>query len=73
MVETILAELDLADIQCLKVFNKIDRVEDQEAVRYELEREGVVVSATDASTLEPFLLEAQQMMGKSLGWSLNEQ
>ncbi len=71
VVETILAELDLADIQCLKVFNKIDRVVDREAVHYDLESEGVIVSAIDASTLEPFLLEAQRIMGKSLGWNLH--
>ena len=67
VVDSLLSELDLNDIQCLKVFNKIDRVADPEAVRRDLETEGVVISAVDRTTLQPFLDEAQRCMGKSLG------
>jgi GTPase len=71
VVETLLRDLDLNDIPCLKVFNKIDRVEDQEAVRFDIGDEGVVVSAIDATTLDPFLEAAERLMGKSLGWGNN--
>ncbi len=69
VVDAILNELNLNGIQQLKVFNKIDCVADSEHLSTELQREGVVVSALDRSTLQPFLLEAQRLMGKSLGWS----
>lgn len=69
VVDNLLSELELNDIQCLKVFNKIDKVEEKEAVRGDLAGDGVVISARDPSTLEPFLEEAQRLMGKSLGWS----
>ena len=68
VVEDLLRELNLADIECLKVFNKIDSVENQDEMRKILEREGVVVSALEKESLGPFLETAQAMMGKSLGW-----
>lgn len=68
VVDTLLHDLDLHDIQSLKVFNKIDRVENPENIRTELEREGVVISAVNKETLAPFLEQAQRLMGKSLGW-----
>ena len=67
VVEKLLRKLELGDIPVLKVFNKIDRVEDGEHIRQEAEREGVVVSALDRSTLAPFLAEAERMMGRVLG------
>ncbi len=69
VVDSILYELKLNDIQCLKVFNKIDCVAEPEHLNAELCREGVVLSAIDRSTLQPFLEEAQRLMGKSLGWT----
>ena len=69
VVDSILFELKLNDIQCLKVFNKIDCVDEPEHLNIELCREGVVLSAIDRSTLQPFLEEAQRLMGKSLGWT----
>ncbi|HKJ65994.1 MAG TPA: GTPase HflX, partial [Desulfopila sp.] len=66
VVDNLLQELDLADIPILKVFNKSDRLENAEAIYGELRQEGVVVSALDKSTLQPFLVEAQRLMGKSL-------
>lgn len=66
VVDSLLSDLDLNDIQCLKVFNKMDRIADPEAVKMDLEREGVVISAVDRTTLQPFLDEAQRLMGKSL-------
>ena len=69
VVDSILYELKLNDIQCLKVFNKIDCVSEPEHLNAELCREGIVLSAIDRSTLQPFLEEAQRLMGKSLGWT----
>ncbi len=66
VVDKLLQELDLADIPTLKVFNKSDRLENGDAVYGELRQEGVVVSALDKTTLQPFLMEAQRLMGKSL-------
>lgn len=66
VVENLLRELELGDIPVLKVFNKVDRVENPEEIRTEAEREGVVISALDPSTLSPFLLQAERMMGKLL-------
>ena len=66
VVERLLRELDLGDIPVLKVFNKMDRVENPEEVRREVEREGVVISALDATTLTPFLYEAERLIGKAL-------
>ncbi|SHO50152.1 GTPase HflX [Desulfopila aestuarii] len=64
VVERLLRELDLGDIPVLKVFNKMDRVENPEEIRIEAEREGVVISALDASTLKPFLIQAERLIGK---------
>lgn len=69
VVESILNDLGLNDIPCLKVFNKIDSAENPGQLHTELSREGVVVSAVNRETLEPFLNEAQRLMGKSLGWN----
>ncbi len=67
VVNELLQQLDLSDIPCLQVFNKIDAVDNPEAVKEELERDGVVISALQKETLVPFLETAQRMMGKSLG------
>ncbi len=66
VVEGLLIELELQEIPTLKVFNKIDRLPHPEAVRAEAEKDGVVISALDSTTLPPLLLEAQKMMGKAL-------
>lgn len=64
VVEKLLVDLELNEIPTLKVFNKIDRVENPEQVRCDKEREGVVINALDAETLSPFLLQAERMIGK---------
>ena len=66
VVESLLSELELNSIPILKVFNKLDRVENPEMIRTECEREGVLVSAIESETLAPFLQEAERMMGKGL-------
>lgn len=66
VVERLLHELELDDIPILKVYNKIDKAENREEARREGEKDGVVISALDSSSLQPFLLEAERMMGKTL-------
>ncbi len=66
VVDELLRKLELADIPCLKVFNKIDREGVGEQLLAEARREGVVISALDARTFAPFLERAEQLMGKIL-------
>jgi len=67
VVDDLLRELDLAQIPCLKVFNKADSVAEDGILLDDVQREGVVVSALQKETLEPLLATAQTMMGKILG------
>jgi GTPase len=67
VVERLFVELRLKDIPCLKVFNKIDKVEDPEPLLREVSNDGVVVSALRRETLIPFLEQAQELIGKTLG------
>lgn len=64
VVEKILQDLDLHNIPCLRVFNKVDRAE-REFVRSQLEHyKGVSLSALDSKTFEPFMREAQRLVEK---------
>ncbi len=67
VVDNLLIDLGLDDIQCLKLFNKIDKAENLEILKPEIEREGVLISALDRHTLGPFLEAAQKIMGKTIG------
>jgi GTP-binding protein HflX len=66
VVDKLLGELELGDIPCLRVFNKIDKAPYPVQARAEAEKEGVVISAIDPATLPPFLERAERMMGKAL-------
>lgn len=66
IVEQLLQELDLGQIPCLKVYNKIDQVENISEIETELQRDGVTISAVDQATLQPLLIEAERMIDKSL-------
>ncbi len=67
VVDDLLRELNLAQIPCLKVFNKVDSIAEDAVLLTDAQREGVVVSALQKETLEPLLAKAQEMMGKILG------
>ncbi len=56
----ILGELGLADLPVLKIFNKIDLVGDVEMLREEIGGEGLLVSATDHTTLSEFLSASEK-------------
>ncbi|MGW8157983.1 MAG: GTPase HflX [Desulfoprunum sp.] len=66
VVDRLLGELELDEIPCLRVFNKIDKAPYPVQARAEAEKEGVVISAIDPGTLRPFLERAERMMGKAL-------
>ena len=61
VVDNLLRELELERIPCLKVLNKIDVVEKRGEV-LPMEKDGVFVSATDASTLSSLLERAESML-----------
>jgi len=66
VVEDLLRELELSDIPCLKVFNKIDREGVGEQLLAYARQEGVALSALDVHSFGPFLERAEQLMGKIL-------
>jgi GTP-binding protein HflX len=66
VVEDLLRKLDLSTIPCMKLFNKVDKIAGNTMLLAEVEREGVAISALDSSSLKPFLMQAQQKIGKIL-------
>ena len=70
VVEQLLKDLDLGEIPVLKLFNKIDQVEDRELVEQLVGGEGILVSAIQPETLQGFLSEAASFIGKVLDDSL---
>ncbi|MFT5700677.1 MAG: GTP-binding protein HflX [Desulforhopalus sp.] len=66
VVDKILGELELREIPILKLFNKIDMVEDEQGMREIIGDEGLVVSAVNSETLGQFLTVSEKMMGKML-------
>lgn len=63
VVEDILQQLDLGSIPVLKLFNKIDLVENRELLDMTVAKEGLLVSAKHPETLKNFLLEAERYLG----------
>lgn len=63
IVENLLRDLGLDAIPCLRVFNKVDKVDDIALQRLQ-EMDGVAVSALDEETLAPFLEQAGDMLHK---------
>lgn len=64
VVDEILRELDLDSLPCLKVFNKVDKVDSafvDEQVRF---HGAVALSALDSATFAPFLARARGMVLK---------
>jgi GTP-binding protein HflX len=66
VVDNLLVDLELTGIPVLRLYNKIDRVEHPDEVWATAGQDGVVVSAIDAESLTPFLMQAERMMGKEL-------
>ena len=61
MVEKLLRELELERIPCLKVFNKVDLVQEQ-GDALPTGEDGVFISAKDAATLPPLLERAEALL-----------
>jgi GTP-binding protein HflX len=66
VVDDLLNELELANIPCLRVFNKADRLEPEEAEELARQYDGVALSALKSETFGPFLDRAQQMVIKKI-------
>lgn len=66
VVDQILGELELGEIPILKLFNKIDLVENEAEVRETIGDEGLIVSAMNPETLTEFLAVSERLMGKML-------
>ncbi len=66
VVDRLLRELKLSEIPCLKVFNKVDCLADGHPLITEANRDGVVVSALDKTSLFPFLNRAKALMQKNM-------
>ena len=68
VVEELLRELELDELPCLKVFNKIDLVAPEFAEEQLKIHDAVGVSALNAATFGPFLARAQALVAKK--WQL---
>ena len=67
VVENILHELGLDAIACLRVFNKIDKLENrQKASAIARLHDGVPISAIDPETFDDFLEQAQKIIMKKM-------
>jgi len=62
IVEDILKELDLHEIPCLKLYNKIDRVDNNSLLPKITDNNTIYISALDSSTFPPLLQRAQEMI-----------
>ena len=67
VVESLLAELELDEIPCLKVFNKIDRLDEEAQAVWRKTEDGVGVSALHPETLTPLLDRAWTILSKPEG------
>ncbi len=66
VVDAILRELGLRDIPVLKLFNKIDLIDNIELAEMMVGREGLLISATNQATLTDFLKQAAVLLGRRL-------
>ncbi|HHD63662.1 MAG TPA: GTPase HflX [Desulfobulbaceae bacterium] len=64
VVEDLLRRLHLERITCLRVYNKIDRVQEGHG-NLPVDDEGVLISATDSKTLSPLLERAELLLRRS--------
>jgi GTP-binding protein HflX len=66
VVEQFLKELDLENIPCLRVYNKVDLIQEELVGRIKKEG-GLLVSSLQPDTLKPFLIQAERLIGKVIG------
>lgn len=65
VVDNLLHDLELAHIPSLRVFNKIDRLREQGGTVPQ-DEEGIFISATDGSTLQPLLEQAEKVLRQQI-------
>ncbi len=65
VVDDLLRELELDSIPCLKVYNKIDKADEELVARLCADDSSVGISALRADTLEPLLIVAQELLQQS--------
>lgn len=71
VVEEILRELKLHEIPMLKLYNKIDLVDNREDVLANLGESALIGSAVEPESLRKFLVQAEILIGKSIGgWGI---
>jgi len=67
VVEELLRQLELDDMSVLKVYNKIDAVDNREAIMRLADDDGAIaISAREPESLRPFLIQAERMIGKTM-------
>lgn len=66
VVEDLLKELELDRIPCLKVFNKIDLIDSEEAENLARQHEALLLSALTPGTFSAFFEKVQQIIMKRL-------
>lgn len=64
VVDEILRELELDNLPCLKLFNKVDRVDESFVAEQLKQYHGISICALDSSTFLPFMKKAQSMVMK---------
>ncbi len=69
VVEHVLKELELDTLPCLRVFNKVDKVEKDFAQHHAKEYNAVCLCALEPNTFGPFLDAARNMVWKEWGRS----
>jgi len=67
VVEQFLRDLELEHIPCLKLYNKIDLLKKKAPADKVRKEGGLLVSALLPETLKPFLLQAEQLVGRIPG------
>jgi GTP-binding protein HflX len=67
VVDDLLKELELDKIPCLKIFNKIDLLDRDEAENLALQYNAVPLSANRPETFDNFFRKVQQMILKKIG------
>jgi len=65
VVEQFLKDLELEEIPCLKLYNKVDLIEVELAGKIKKEG-GLLVSSLQPDTLKPFLIQAERFIGRVL-------
>ena len=71
VVEQFLKDLDLENIPCLRLYNKVDLLQEEELAERIEKEGGLLVSSLQADTLKPFLAQAERLIGKVIGGGQN--